>query len=397
VLVSRDDGCSFERAMGPLQRNRGVDLTLDPSQPGRVLALMSTVIDVNDAGEPHYHNLLAHSLDHGRNWDMLADFPDDMLPQTVEVAASDPNRIYVSGTAASDPQEGIVERSDDGGLSWKRTTVQLPRGSGSMFISAIHPKDPDRLWVRVPGRGDIYGVLPARLWLSTDGGASFDQVGDTHGGMLGFALSPDGDRIVFGGPLDGLFVAPSDASAAPSKVSDTVVSCLRWRSNGLYACALEPKAAYSLGFAAEPTQNFVPLWHRANTCRESCAPPSRLEMRCRAPWEQIAPLIGADTPVCDASASMPDAGIDAGFDTGPRLDGGGATVVDASPATPEPTKPAREPSGSGCTVMAPGGSRPWWLAPVLMLAGWMRRPRSSQRSVRSQRAEAPKTRMPNPG
>ena len=48
-----------------------------------------------------------------------------------------------------------------------------------------------------------------------------------------------------------------------------LVSCLRWRSNGLYACALEPNAPFSLGFAAEPTQGFVPLWHRANTCRES--------------------------------------------------------------------------------------------------------------------------------
>ena len=187
VLVSRDDGCSFERAMGPLQGNRGVDLTLDPSQSGRVLALMSTIVEVTDAGHPRYRNLVAHSLDHGRSWEVLAEFPDDLSAETLEVAASDPNRIYVTGTASADPLQGIVERSDDGGLSWTRTTVQLPRGSGSLFVSGIHPKDPDRLWFRVPGRGDIYGVLPARLWLSTDGGASFDEVADTQGGMLGFA------------------------------------------------------------------------------------------------------------------------------------------------------------------------------------------------------------------
>jgi hypothetical protein len=395
VLVSRDDGCSFERAMGPLQGHRGVDLTLDPSQPGRVLTLTSTIVEVTDAGQPRYRNLLAHSLDHGRNWQVLAEFPDDFFAETVEVAASDPNRIYVTGTAASDPLEGTVERSDDGGLSWKRTTVQLPRGSGSMFVSAIHPKDPDRLWVRVPGRGDIYGVLPTKLWLSTDGGASFDQVGDTQGGMLGFAVSPDGDRIAFGGPLDGLFVAPSDASAAPSKVSDTLVSCLRWRSNGLYACVLETGAPYSLGFAADPAQEFVPLWQRANTCRDTCTPPSPLEMRCQAPWEQIAPLIDADTPVCGASSSMPDGGIDAGSDAaGPILDAGGATVVDASPVTPQPTAAARAPSARGCAVTCPGVSTPWWLASVLMFVGWMCRPRSSARSVRSQRAVVPKRESP---
>jgi photosystem II stability/assembly factor-like uncharacterized protein len=375
VLVSGDDGCSFERATGPLQGQRGVDLTLDPSQPARVLALTSSILEVTDAGYPRYRNLVAHSLDHGRSWEVLAEFPDDMSAETLEVAASDENRIYVTGTASSDPLQGIVERSDDGGLSWKRTTVRLPRGSGSMFVSAIDAKDPDRLWVRVPGRGDVYGVLPARLWLSTDGAASFEQVGDTQGGMFGFAVSPDGNRIAFGGPLDGLFVAPADASAAPSKVSDMPVTCLRWRESGLYACALEPNAPYSLGLAAEPTQGFAPLWLRANTCREACTPPSPLEMRCRAPWELIAPLIGADTPLCAASASMPDGGVEAGSDAAaPRLDGGRAMVIDASPVTQEPTEAPRARSANGCTATLSGVSTRWWLAPVLMmLAGWIRR------------------------
>jgi hypothetical protein len=382
VLVSRDDGCSFERPMGPLQGNRGVDLTLDPSRSGHVLALMSTIIEVVDAGYPRFRNFLAHSLDHGRSWEVLAELPDDLSAETVEIAAADANRIYVSGTASADPLQGIVERSDDGGLSWTRTTVRLPHGSGSLFLSGIHPTDPDRLWFRVPGRGDVYGLLPARLWLSSDGAASFDQVADTQAGMLGFAVSPDGDRVAFGGPTDGLFVAPSDASAAPTKVSDLRVHCLRWNSSGLYVCAGEPTDPYSLGYAAEPTQGFVPLWHRANTCRGTCTSPSPLEMTCRAPWELIAPMIGAATAVCDANSSMPDAGIDTGSD-------GGGAVVDASRVTAEPTKLARAPS-SGCTVTFPAcASMPWWLAPVLMLPGWMRRPRRPQRSFRRHQARMP--------
>lgn len=300
VLVSRDDGCSFERALGPLQGNRGVDLTLDPSQPGRVLALMSTIIEVLEGGVPRYRNFLAHSLDHGRRWTILAELPDDMLGETIELAPSDPKRIYVSGTANADPLQGIVLRSDDGGLTWKRNTVRLPKGSGSLFISGIHPSDPDRLWFRVPGRGDIYGALPAKLWLSTDGAASFVPISETEAGMLGFAISPDGDRVAFGGPLDGLFVAPADASAAPLKVSDVRVSCLRWNANGLYVCGGEPVDPYTLGFAAEPTAGFVPLWRRANTCRPACTPEASLERNCRGPWETIAPLLSADTAVCDA-------------------------------------------------------------------------------------------------
>lgn len=358
VLVSRDDGCSFERAMGPLRGQRGVDLTLDPSQPGRVLALMSTIVDATDAGRPRFRSFVAQSLDHGRSWAVLAELPNDIWVETLEIAPSNPDRIYVSGTASDNLLQGIIERSDDGGLTWTQTTVELPRSSGSLFLSAVHPKDPDRLWFRVPRRDDIYGVLPAKLWLTTDAGASFEQVGETDGGMLGFALSPDAERIAFGGPLDGLFLAPADGSAAPTKVDDMQVSCLRWLASGLYACVLEPDSPYSLGFATEPMQGFVPLWHRSDTCREACAPPSPLEMKCREPWETIAPLVGAEAAVCDASSFVPDAG----------------TVVDAAPETPEPTAAAPAPPTSGCTVTFPAGaSTPWWF--VMMLAGWMRRTR----------------------
>lgn len=192
VLVSRDDGCSFERAMGPLEGNRGVDLTLDPSRPGHVLALMSKIVEVVDAGYPRFHNFVAHSLDHGRSWEVLAELPDDMLPETLEVAPSDANRLYVSGAGAANPLQGIIERSDDGGLRWKRTTVDLPRGTGSLFVSGIHPKDPNRLWLRVPGRGDVSGLLPSRLWRSMDGGATFGEVAASSTGILGFATGEAG-------------------------------------------------------------------------------------------------------------------------------------------------------------------------------------------------------------
>ena len=371
VLVSRDDGCSFERAMGPLQGHRGVDLTLDPSQPGRVLALLSTIVEVVER-RPRFRNLLAHSLDHGRSWQVLSAFPDDLSPETVEVAPSDPNRIYVSGTAAADPLQGIVERSDDGGLHWTRTTVRLPRGSGSLFLSGIHPSDPDRLWFRVPGRGDIYGVLPAKLWLSADGATSFQQVAETEGGMLGFAVSPDGERIVYGGPLDGLFVAASNASEAPRKISDQRVSCLRWHASGLYLCAPEPSSPYSLGHATEPMQGFVPLWRRADTCRDACTPDAPLEPRCRDPWQTIAPFLGAETAICDASASLPS-----------DLDAGRGTRGAASAPT---VRPADSPP-RGCAVLSrPGASTAWWLALVWLLVRSCSRARTNWRSTARSRS-----------
>jgi hypothetical protein len=363
VLVSNDDGCSFERAQGLLKGSRGVDLTLDNSRPGHVLVLMSTIVDAIE-GRPVYQSFLAHSLDHGRSWQLLAELPSDMAPETVEISASDSDRIYVSGTGSLDPLQGIVERSDDGGRTWTRTTVRLPRGSGSLFLSGIHPKDPDRLWFRVPGRGDIYGALPAKLWLSTDGAASFTPISETQAGMLGFAVSPEGDRVAFGGPLDGLFVAPADASAAPVKVSDLHVSCLRWNANGLYVCGGEPFDPYTLGFAAEPDSGFAALWLRANTCRPACTPEAPLEKTCRGPWETVAPLVSAETAVCEVRAATPAAAAaDAGSDAQP---------IDPPPATMS--------SASGCsTSSALGDSTAWWL----LLVAWAARRRRAGRSENS--------------
>lgn len=357
VLVSRDDGCTFTRALGPLQGQRGVDLELDLHQPGRVLALLSTIVEVQESGYPRFHNLLAHSLDHGASWQVLTELPDDMTAETVELAPSDPGRIYVSGTLSADPLQGLVERSDDGGRSWTRTLVRLPQGSGSLFVSGIHPTDPERVWFRVPGRGDIYGVLPARLWLSTDGAKSFQPVADTQAGMLGFAVSPDGERIAFGGPTDGLFVAPADASAPAVKVADLHVSCLRWRANGLYACAIEPLDPYTLGLAAEPTQGFTPVWHRSDTCREACAAPSTLELKCQQPWEMIAPLVGAEMAVCGASEER----------AAPQPDAGAMSAIMAPPL-------AAGEHARGCAV-APGRavSSAFWSVSLLALAALRKR------------------------
>jgi hypothetical protein len=142
VLVSQNDGCTFERPAGPLQRNRGVDLTLDPSRPGRVLALMSTIIEVLDAGYPSFRNFVAQSLDHGRTWEVLAELPDDMVGEALEVAASDSNRIYVSGTLSAHVLQGIVERSDDGGRTWKRSTVDLRVAQAACSSAAFIPRTP---------------------------------------------------------------------------------------------------------------------------------------------------------------------------------------------------------------------------------------------------------------
>ena len=67
-----------------------------------------------------------------------------------------------------------VFRSVDGGRSWQDATAGLPSSFG--FPVAVHPRDPDTLWV-LPLNGDIEGRFPpdasAAVWRSHDGGRSW--------------------------------------------------------------------------------------------------------------------------------------------------------------------------------------------------------------------------------
>jgi hypothetical protein len=311
ALLSRDRGCSWPAAPEPLAGQRGVDLTLDPSDAAHLLVLMSTLDKLDDAGFGIYRNLLIETRDSGNTWRLLSDLPSDFEAETVEVAASDRSRMYVSGTASKNPRLGIVQRSEDGGASWTQSSLELPAGTGSLLISAIHPQLPDRLWLRVPARGDTIGVLPGRLYLSEDKGQSFRMLASTQHGMFGFALSADGAQLAYGGPSDGLYVGPADGSGEFSKVNSLGIRCLRWTASGdLYACGTEPANAFSLGVSRDRGASFEKLYALAETCPEVCAEESSSPSICQDAWQITRPALRASGSMCEAPWS--GAALDAG-------------------------------------------------------------------------------------
>jgi photosystem II stability/assembly factor-like uncharacterized protein len=70
-----------------------------------------------------------------------------------------------------------VFRSRDGGRSWQDVTAGLPSGFG--FPIAVHPRDPETLWV-IPLNGDMEGRYPpdaaAAVWGSEDGGDTWQAL-----------------------------------------------------------------------------------------------------------------------------------------------------------------------------------------------------------------------------
>ena len=394
TLISRDRGCTWQHAPAPLESSRPIDLTVDPSDAAHVLVLTGTIDSIDDRGVVSYTNVLFETRDNAASWTAVGTLPSDLEVETLEIAASDPNRLYVSGTASASPLIGVIERSDDGGQSWTRTTLDLPPTSGSLFVSAIDPNDPDRLWVRVPAQGDRFGLFPASLLVSADSGASFAMLGATEQGMLGFALSPDGTRLAYGGPADGLFIGASDGSGAFTQVSTLRVRCLRWNADGLYACGTQPQDPFSVGLSTDEGASFRPVYRMSDTCPQQCADDTSFASSCQPPWNAIGPRIAASGESCAVpwarTPPLPGAGgaagaTDAGtpLDAGTADDGGGMPEPDAGAARPPAAM--RTDDDGGCSSVSAGIRAtavlpPVWAALVgLLAAARLRRSRSAQR------------------
>jgi hypothetical protein len=344
ALISRDKGCTWSMAQGPLEGKKAVDLTLDPRDPMHLVVLSSSVAHIDDVGVVTFSNFLAETHDNALSWSKLSDLPADLAAETVEIAPSDANRIYVSGTT-TDVTIGIVERSEDGGKTWSRTTVPRPSTAGSVFISAIDPRNPDRLWVRLPARGDTFGRFPASLSVSHDKGATWVSLADTQRGMFGFALSPDGSELAYGGPFDGLFVGLSDGSGGFRKVNDVPIRCLRWLSSGLYVCGSERPGPFSVGVSQDHGATFDPLYNMANTCPEACSDGEQFATTCGDAWSVIAPAIMASGATC----RVPWTHVDGGREDG-NSNEGGVDAAEGDAATPLPTPSGAGSSGCSCEL-----------------------------------------------
>jgi photosystem II stability/assembly factor-like uncharacterized protein len=352
LLTSKDEGCTWSPGPALFEGKKTVDLAGDPADPARVVVLASTVDTIDDHGLVSYANLVGETRNGGESFEAFAALPSDFVGETLEVAPSDAKRVYVSGTANDDPLVGVVLRTKDGGATWSRFTLPLPQGSGSVFISAIDPKNPDRLWIRVPGRGDTFGFFPAALLVSEDGGEHFTEVARTTRAMFGFALSPDGAELAYGGPFDGLYVGPSDGSAF-TKVSSLGVRCLKWRSSGLYACASQPGDAFTLGLSPLADGAFESLYDARTTCPEACPAGGNFARACESTWNVVGPGIGAPAS-CPLPWSAPDAGVS-------RADasvGGSTGVAPDAGFTGANGGTAAATGGSGGVPSTSGGSGP---------------------------------------
>jgi hypothetical protein len=328
-VVRSEDGCSFT-AVTAWSSVVVPDLSLSRSAPRELFSLRASVV-----GGDQFESTIVHSIDEGRTWQDVGSLPEAFLPLTVDVAPSEPERVYVSARVGSqEDYVSVLFRSDDGGVSFARAaTLPETENLRLAFIGGVHPTNPDLLYVRVDHPDGT------RLWRSDDGGASVELVFTAVGALLGFALSED--EVAFGGPMDGLWVGDPRAEAFERR-ADVGPLCLAYGPEGLYACADAATDGFTLGRSDDSGQSFEPLLELALLCGPTaCSSETQVGVQCPFEWNEVARRLGTTCGVAASNSSG----------TGGEQGASGSSQAGASRS-----------SGS-CTLgrrAAPGRSAPLW-------------------------------------
>jgi photosystem II stability/assembly factor-like uncharacterized protein len=325
LSVSQDTGCDWGFAGGGLAGFYAIDLAMDKGDPSHGLLLVSND-GAADAGSGGYVTELWDTADDGATWTRAGgSLPPSFVGLTVDSAPSDPNRVYVSGSLGPPDYPsypGVIERSDDRGITWQPLLVPGSDDQSLPYIGAVDPHDPDVVYVRLDGNPTN------QLVVSKDGGMTWAKVFETKvpvlgatSALTGFAVSPDGSMVAAGGPVDGLWTAPA-STLAFTKVSTMSALCLTWSPTGLYGCADEIADEFTAGISTDQGKTWTPLLHRDGLCGPpACGAESGVTRLCTDLWSLMAPAFGA--PGCPStSGSSTSSG--AGGGTGSGGGGGGA-------------------------------------------------------------------------
>ncbi len=333
------DDCSFTKPDATLGAAVVIDNCVDPSNVDRAYALTSS------GGR---ENQPWRSDDDGATWTPVgAPFEASILFETIEVAPSAPSRLYLTGAVpptSTAPRAPFVFRSSDGGLTWERFAFALEltgvQRDKNIFISAVDPVDPDRVYLRVSGDPDD------RLLVSDDGGATFREV--LRMPLLrGFARSDDGATVYAGSDVRGLHRS-TDRGETFAPVSGGIerVNCLALRGDELWACGNDYVDGFTLGRSRDRGATFEPvLRFKFIAGVPECAPDSPVTALCGPRFPALRAMFDPGGAVDAGVPADAGGGADAGV-----IDAGGAASRDAGRA-------AAVGAAGGCCSVAGRGAR----------------------------------------
>jgi uncharacterized membrane protein YgcG len=255
LQVSSDLGCNWTVEGGPLKGQLVKDLVVHQENPSIIDTITNTFSPTVDMGDAGYSHGFFESIDNGMTWTQFGTDPDDSADvTTIEVAPSDPSRIYVSGFHGSGmTRTTSLYVSKDKGMTWtEHQTPFNPSTETAVYIAAVDPNDEDLVYLRTEGA--------SRLIVSMDGGQTFMSSKQLMGQMVGFALSPDGSKIYLGGVGDGLWVGDKATLTFVQTNSLVHIQCLATQGTDLWACADEP-SCFVAGVSHDDGKTFTAKMH----------------------------------------------------------------------------------------------------------------------------------------
>ena len=257
LQVSSDVGCNWTVESGPLAGQLVKDLVVHKDNPHIVDTITNTYGPSADVdGGPGYAHALFETTNDGTDW---AQFGTSIDPTadvtTIEVAPSDPNRIYVSafrGQGATRTASLFV--SKDHGATWTEHQTPLdPNHETAVYIGGVDPNNADLVYLRTEGL--------SRLIVTPDAGQTF-QIGFAKltGQMLGFALSQDGSKVYVGSVEDGVWVGDKATLTFTNTNPNIHVQCLATQGTDLWACSDEP-SCFVAGVSQDDGKTFTAKLH----------------------------------------------------------------------------------------------------------------------------------------
>ena len=250
-IIVRDGRCVDEQ--GTLSGKVFTDVVVRREAPKSALALATLYLGQSDAGNPRYATQIFATSDEGATWTPFgAPLVDDAVAFTLEVAASDPHRVYVSTVRGNGADSrAVLFVSKDDAATWSELGIPIEMDAErAPYIAAVDPSSADRVYIRTDTD------IGSRLLVTDDGGLTYKVAFKGFGKMLGFALSPEGKNIFLGGPDDGLWAANKD-DLTFTKRSDVHVQCLATSGTTLFACS-DPNSGFAVGTSEDLGATFTP-------------------------------------------------------------------------------------------------------------------------------------------
>lgn len=271
---------------------------------------------------------------------------DDTNFMTIEVAPSNPSRVYVSGQPYGTVR-GRLYRSDDGGRTLHGDKNDL-EAEGPFFIAAIDPKDPNRVLIR------HLHTTGSDVLVTKDAGRTFANVLSMKSAMFGFAKSADGKTYWAGSGLaDHGIYRSVDHGETWERLAQHGVLCLHHAApSALFVCENPfTLGAPAIGLSTDEGKTVTPVATFADIAGPvACARADAGGGVCASTWPDTRAQI---------VAAPADAGARTPHDAGPPADGGDAAPVRRSSCGCEVAGGRRDPD------------RRWLTAGFFALVAWL--------------------------